>query len=334
MELNYIDCPSGSAETQLPVCIYGLHRLGDTLLLHSNDEISAWDISNPLDIRQTGACPIDFCVPNSVLYDQKLCLFYRNKMQPFDVSDLRNIHALTPVLFAENIRSLDFDREGTVWVVTEYGTVGAQTTDGKFTEHVPYKIHSGFGKLDINRSRHIKTAGDLVIVAHQEYGVLIYRKNAGARLELLTHITQDSEICFEAPVTPVCGDQVLLFVSYLGITPVDARDVNTIKKSNRFKPKYELWNMYGPGIIDCGRSDELPENTHDILVYSEANGNFELCLLEVSPAGITHRDSVQLKHRKFDGLIRRMFLKDNYLIFVGMSGHADRGAFEVYRITK
>jgi hypothetical protein len=330
MELNYIDCASNLIKMKHPC---GVHRLGDTIILHSNDEITAWDIGNPLDIRQAGACPIENSAPDDVLHEQKLYIYYRDRMQAFDVSDPRNIRALAPVVLDTPVFTLDFDREGTVWALTRDAAIGAFTMDGKFTEHlpaIPEMLEEG------RYDTHLKVAGDLLAVAHQEYGAVICRKNAEGRLEFFKHVTKGSESCFGTPITPVCDNRMLLLVSFAGMTPIDVHDVRKIKKLKKFKPKYELRNWYGYGIIDCGRSsgESAEHDAHDILAYGEENMAFELYLLEVSPAGITTKDRVRLKHRKFDRAISGMFLKDDYLIFVGTLPWAKASSFEVYSIIK
>jgi hypothetical protein len=222
------------------------------------------------------------------------------------------------------VLTLDFAENGTVWAITENGAIGTFDMQGKFYEHVPAIANLlETGRYKVN----IKAVGELVVAAHQEYGVWIYRKNAFGKLELLKHISKGNEFVFGTPVISVCDNQMLLLVSYMGMVPIDVHYPDKIKKLKKFQPTQTLDSGRGGcSIIDCGNNE--------ILAYSEENTQFQLYLLEVSEVGIKLKNKIKGKHFQFDRSIEGMFLKDNYLIMVGTLDRASGSSFEVYEYNR
>ncbi len=328
MELKYVNCQSNSVQMKLPC---GFHRDDDIIIYHSNNEITTWDIGDPLNIRQIGSCAFEHCCPRDVLYKKTLFIYYKTQMQRFDVSDYANIKALDSISLDEpGVLSLDIADDGTIWAVSRSGAIGTYNMNGKFNEHIPAIAELlERGAYDL----HLKVVGNLVAVAHQDYGIWVYGKDANGKLQILKQVKKGMTSCFGTPITSICDNKMLLLISFMGMVPISIYNTEKITKLKEFTPKYEFRNNKGLGIIDCGQSTNSPL-AHDILVYGQKNDIFELSLLEISEQGITCKDSVRLKHAQFDRPIDGMFLKDNYIIMFGTLPAASGFSIEVYELTK
>jgi hypothetical protein len=284
----------------------------DVLILPYNEDISTWDISDPLNIRPIVQYTMDSPYCDCVLHDKKLFLNRPCEIRIEDVSDPANIKKIALFSCKPYIMAMTVSADGTIWAVTRDGAIGTYDLTGAFTEYVPADasiLYQGRYNLDI------KVTGDLVVVANQG-SVYIFKIQAIGKLELLKKMGA-GQACFGTPIETAANGKAILLTSFYGMDMIDVSKPDKIKKLKKFKDSQV--ELHG-GIID------FPEK-QEILTCGSMNDKFKIFLLSLTDAGPVCKESIKMKGYQYSSYIN-MFIKGNYLVI--MTG--DNNSFEVHEI--
>jgi hypothetical protein len=299
MELKLQDCPKVKFPWANNWFVYD-----DILVSHRYKFITAWDVSDPLNIRQIASRAMDWSsgpagIGTAGVHDKSLFLYSNKEIRIVDVSDPADMKDAAFFPVDPPVLKMDVDKDGTVWALAENGAIGVFGMNGIFTEYRP--ADETLVKKEGRYHPDIKVLNNLVVAANQENGVLIFEIQADRMLKLLKHIKNGGELCRGTPIKPVNNNQAIICISFIGMVMIDLK---TLKKSKILK---------GNSVEFTSTIIEYHPDKREIIACGSFNDNFKVFLIELSGSGLVCKETIKMKGRQY-GVVRGMFIKGKYLV--------------------
>jgi hypothetical protein len=203
MELKKIECESNKLTGFGSLA--QIVRYNENTIIKVFDGITTYDISDPLNIKQTGY--FNHEIMNHVrkvcgLYDNKLyCYCYGSeKISLFDISDVNNIRLQKTVdVDGVIVKNATITKDGVVYAFVKDGSIGTIGMDGHFTKLAVLEEYD-----DSSWCNALGVFDDLLILSYWGSNLFIYEIQNDGGLKLLKDVSyMGSEFAYGFPMNKI-----------------------------------------------------------------------------------------------------------------------------------